>query len=148
MLIAQNKAIVERYIGTVWNERQLDSIDELFEADYTVHQSAQALVISRGTLKQSIATILVAFPDFHMALDYLVAEGDRVAAYWVNHGTQTGELRLPDLPQSAPASGREVTFTESALFRIADGRIAEVWYVSDRLSMMQQLGLISWVERP
>lgn len=144
MSIAENKTLVERYIGDVWNGRRLDDIDELFQPEYTVHQGAQTFGISRELLKQSITTLLAAFPDFHMTLDYLVAEGDKVAAYWINHGAQTGELRLPDLPRPAPASGREATFTESALFRIANGQIAEVWYVSDRLSMLQQLGLISW----
>lgn len=144
MTVTQNKAMIRRYIEEVWNQRQLDSIDELFQADYTIHQNAQTLSINREILKQSIATITSTFPDFRMALDYLVAERDMVAAYWVNRGTQTGELSLPDIPRSAPPSGNGVQFTESALFRIADSRIAEVWYVSDRLSMMQQLGLISW----
>ncbi|HAO31547.1 MAG TPA: ester cyclase [Candidatus Competibacter sp.] len=147
MPVSQNKAIVQRYIEAVWNQRQLDGIDTLFEENYTIHQNGQALAINREMLKQSIRTILSAFPDFHMALDSLVAEGDRVAAYWINSGTQTGELRLPDMPQSAPPSARTTTFAESALFRIAADKIAEVWYVSDRLSMVQGLGLISWAAR-
>ena len=147
MSATQNKAIVQRYIEEVWNQRQLDRINELFQENYTIHQNAQSLPIDRETLKQSITMILDAFPDFHMALDALIAEGDRVAAYWINRGTQTGELRLPDLPQAAPPSARAATFAESALFRIAAEKIAEVWYVSDRLSMVQGLGLVSWVAR-
>jgi predicted ester cyclase len=114
----------------------------LFAPNYTIHQAGQSIPATPEFLRQSIGGILSAFPDLRMSLAHLIAEGDLVVANWTNRGTQTGEFQVPGQP-GLPASGREVTFTESATFRIADSKIAEVWYVSDRLTMMQQLGAIS-----
>lgn len=147
MSIDENKAIVQRYIEELWNGRNLAAADQLFAADYTIHQGGQAIPATPEFLRQSIATIINGLPDLRMTIDHLIAEGDLVVANWTNRGTQSGELQLPGR-QTLPPSGREVTFTESATFRIAESRIAEVWYVSDRLTMMQQLGAISLAGQP
>lgn len=137
----ENKALVRRYVEEVWNDLKLGVVDELFAADYTIHQGMQSMPTSHEALKQGITTIRTAFPDLHMAIDNLICEGDKVGAHWASHGTQRGELRLPGVPQSIPPSERDVTFGEAAIFRISNGKLAEVWYASDRLSMMRQLGL-------
>lgn len=142
MSIEDNKAVARRYIEDLWNGRNLAVTGELFAPDYTIHQAGQSIPATPEFLRQSMGGILSAFPDLRMTIDHVVAEGDLVVVNWTNHGTQTGEFQVPG-QASLPASGREVTFTESATFRIADSRIAEVWYVSDRLTMMQQLGAIS-----
>lgn len=141
MAIDENKAIIRRYIEELWNGRNLAVADQLFAANYTIHQGGQLIPATPEFLGQSIATIISGLPDLRMAIDHLIAEGDLVVANWTNRGTQTGELPLPG-QQTLPPSGREVTFTKSATFRIAESKIAEVWYVSDRLTMMQQLGAI------
>ena len=141
MSLDDNKAVARRYIEDLWNGRNLAITDELFAPNYTIHQAGQAIPATPEFLRQSIGGILSAFPNLRMSLGHLIAEGDLVVANWTNRGTQTGEFQVPGQP-SLPASGREVTFTESATFRIADSKIAEVWYVSDRLTMMQQLGAI------
>jgi predicted ester cyclase len=142
MSIEQNKTTVRRYVEEVWNKLQLDIIDELFDTNYTIHQGELSIPISHEALRQDIAMNRTAFPDLLMTIDNLIAEGDKVAAHWVNRGTQNGELRLPYVEQSIPPSGKQVTFGECAIFRVAAGKLAEVWYASDRLSMMRQLGLV------
>jgi predicted ester cyclase len=142
MSVDDNKAIARRYIEELWNARDLAIAEELFSPNYTIHQAGQSIPANPGFLRQSISAILTAFPDFQMSIGQVIAEGDLVVVNWTNRGTQTGEFQVPGQP-GLPASGREVTFTESATFRIADSKVAEVWYVSDRLTMMQQLGAIS-----
>jgi predicted ester cyclase len=142
MSVDDNKAIARRYVEELWNARNLAIAEELFSPNYTIHQAGQSIPANPGFLQQSISTILTAFPDFQMSIGQVIAEGDLVVVNWTNHGTQRGELQLPG-QQNLPASGREVTFTESATFRIENSKIAEVWYVSDRLIMLQQLGAIS-----
>lgn len=141
MSIDENKAIIRRYIDELWNRRNFAAAAELFASSYTIHQGGQSIPASPEFLGQSIAAIVNGLPDLRMTIDQVIAEGDLVVANWTNRGTQTGELQIPGQP-SLPPSGREVVFTESATFRIENKRIVEVWYVSDRLTMMQQLGAI------
>jgi predicted ester cyclase len=41
-----------------------------------------------------------------------------------------------------PATGKQITIKGIEVFRIADGKIVEVWASMDNLGMLQQLGAI------
>ncbi len=47
-----------------------------------------------------------------------------------------------------PPSGREATVAGIEIFRVADGRIAEMWHQDNVLSLLQQLGAIPEPEQP
>jgi hypothetical protein len=55
---------------------------------------------------------------------------------WTFHGTHQGEYF------GVPATGRPVTYSGLNIFRIADGRIAEIRDLYDRLWLWQQLGVL------
>jgi predicted ester cyclase len=77
-----------------------------------------------------------AFPDIHVTVEDLIAEGDKVVARHTVTGTNRGEY------MGRPPTGRSVTYNEMFILRFANGRIAEVWGVVDVLSQMKQLGVI------
>ena len=81
-----------------------------------------------------MATVRAAFPDFHNTIEDLIAEGNRVAARLSYRGTHRGELF-----RIAP-TGRRVTYSGIALFRIAGGKIIDVWVIGDTLGLLRQLG--------
>lgn len=41
-----------------------------------------------------------------------------------------------------PPTGKRVTWTEIAIFRLQEGKIVEGWGIADSLHLMQQLGAI------
>jgi predicted ester cyclase len=77
------------------------------------------------------------FPDACETIDFLVAEGDRVAVHSHCHGTQTGQMG------PFPASGRTLSADFISIYRIADGRIAEAWAEWDSLAGLIQLGHVA-----
>jgi predicted ester cyclase len=77
-----------------------------------------------------------AFPDLRVEVDLLVAEGDLVTARWTARGTNTGT------GNGIPATGRKVTVSGTAIFRLEHGAIAEEWTSADSLGLMRQLGLL------
>jgi hypothetical protein len=52
-------------------------------------------------------------------------------------GTNTGPFELSGLPPT----GRPVTMTGQEIFRVADGKLAELWHQEDVPGMLSQLGL-------
>ena len=52
-------------------------------------------------------------------------------------GRHTGDLL------GHPATGREFAYTGMAMYRIANGQLAEAWYAEDTFGWFQQLGLIA-----
>lgn len=139
---AQNKNLIYRYINEVWNHENFGLVDELFADDYIIHVAGMDLESSHETLKENLMRAHLTFPDFHMALKHLVADGKLVMAHWINTGTHTGELKLPGMEQGIPPSGNKINFMEVAIFRLENGKIAKGWYISDQLGMMQQIGMI------
>jgi predicted ester cyclase len=79
----------------------------------------------------------VAFPDVHFTVNLEIAEDDLVAVHWSYVATNTGPFL------GRPATGKAVTDTGVTIFRIEDGRIAEMWMVQDSLGLMRQLGAIA-----
>jgi predicted ester cyclase len=67
-------------------------------------------------------------------------EDDRVVCRWAATRTHTGPLTRPSGPV-AP-TGRRISFEEIRIDRHAGGKIAESWFMSDRLTIWAQLGLL------
>ena len=82
--------------------------------------------------------LLTAFPDLSWTCEDLIADGDRIAFRTRERGTNTGPLRFARLP--LPPTGKPFDIEAIFVFRIAGGRIAEVWMQRDDLAMLRQLG--------
>lgn len=89
-----------------------------------------------GSVRGSVEMLRQAFPDLHVEVLDLIAEGDRVAAFLRLGGTNTGTYRRGD------ATNRQARMRAFFIWRIADGRLAESWGVADRFDFLQQLGII------
>ena len=79
----QNKAVVRRLVDEVMNAGRLEVLDEI----YTPRMATAA--------KAWIAPFRASFPDVHMQVVDLVAEGDKVAARFLCSGTQHGDVAGP-----------------------------------------------------
>jgi steroid delta-isomerase-like uncharacterized protein len=129
-----NKAIVRRYLEQVINEQRYDFADEFLIDTVEFHGVGPSLV-GQKAVAEFYAMFGAALPDWHMTIDDMVAEGDKVVVRWTATGTHQGELR------GIPATGKPYTQIAIAIYRLTNGRIVEGWLQTDMLSMMQQLGL-------
>jgi predicted ester cyclase len=121
----QNKAVVRRLVDEVMNAGRLEVLDEI----YTPRMAAAA--------KAWIAPFRASFPDVHMQVVDLVAEGDKVAARFLCSGTQHGVW------QGRTAAGQRFErVAEVYFFELQEGRITRAWGLEDNLSRMRQLGYI------
>ena len=128
-----NKILVRRFYEAL-DEGNLAGAYELLTPSYRVHVPSNPEQTLEG-YKQSAAQLYEAFPDLRHNLEDMIAEGDKVVTRLTAHGTNTGNFF------GLSPTGKAVTVSEIAIFRIADGQIVEQWPQSDALGMMQQLGL-------
>lgn len=135
MSTEQNKAIVRRTIEEGWNQGNTAVFDELFAANYAGHDMSRPVQGLAG-FKQFYATYHSAFPDTHLAIEDLIAEGDKVVTRWMGTGTNKGSL------MGISPSGKRVTITGTIITRLAGGKVAEEWYNYDLLGMLQQIGAV------
>ena len=132
----QNKAVVRRLIEDHWNAKNGALVSELFAPTVAIHTPDGVLngLDGASALLQAYAT---AFPDFHLIIDDLVADADKVAFRWTFNGTHRGPLA------DIRASGKQVSVSNNVgIFRIADGKVNESRLCWDKYALLQQLGVL------
>jgi steroid delta-isomerase-like uncharacterized protein len=134
-----NKATVSRQVDAMnTGDAEIISkaIDEAAEPNVLFHAPVPTGATGAQALKQVWTVLLRAFPDLHVAVEDVIAEGDKVVLRATVTGTHQGEY------MGLPPTAKSVTYNEIFIFRFAGGRIAEIWGVVDVFSQMQQLGAI------
>jgi steroid delta-isomerase-like uncharacterized protein len=129
------KAVIRRWVEA-WNTQDLDAAEELVSPEFVRHDANLPDVVGPQAERQYIAATLTAFPDLHLEIEQLVAEGDLVAARYLVQGTHRGEFL------GIPGTGRPMTIQASESYRLAGGKLAEQWVVMDALGLLQQLGAV------
>ena len=104
----ENKALCNRRAEAI-SRGDFDAIDELYASDLA------------QPIKQRLAEIRRAFPDYHGTNIVQIAEGDWVANRFVFHGTHLGEF------EGLAPTGERVTFEGLAIDKVVDGKIVDSW---------------------
>lgn len=130
----RNKEVVRRYWEGKWNERRPEILDEIQKSDVKYH-SASMQMNNIDEYRAAYTHYLSAFQETHIAIEDMIAEGDKVMTRTVLNGTHKGELA------GIPPTGKTLSARVFTVFRLEDGKIAEEWEIIDELGMMTQLGM-------
>jgi predicted ester cyclase len=131
-----NKALVTRFTEAQ-NNWDYAALEELVAPNLRRHCQAtpDVDIRSRDEFIELLKSWQNTMPDAHVALNQLVAEGDRVAVHALFTGTQTGPMG------EIPPTGLAMESVFVGILRIENGQIAEIWVEWDNLAMLTQLGL-------
>jgi len=132
----ENKVLTSREPLEVWNEAALDVIDEIIAEGFVGHYDMGNTVKGIDGFRQYVSNLLTAFPDFHVTVNELFAEGDLVVFQATASATNLGPFG------PIPATGKPWTNTATVVRRVADGKIVELWQIGDMLSLLTQIGLV------
>jgi steroid delta-isomerase-like uncharacterized protein len=88
-------------------------------------------VKGREGLKQRMTMLRTAFPDIHITVEDMVADGDKVATRTTLHGTHKGEY-LGIAP-----TDKMITATGIGIMHIANDKIQDNWLTG---TLLQELG--------
>ena len=129
-----NTALVLYVVEKFWNQKNVNVLGETHSPDSIAHNPIiPGQPLPFDFYKQVCLIYISAFPDMKATTEDIIAEGDKVVIRWTATGTHQGEL------MGIPASGRQVTWTGMTIYRFANGKIVENWWVYDALGMMQQI---------
>jgi predicted ester cyclase len=129
MSVEENKAIVRHDNEEIWNQGNLDVIDEIIHPDFVCGN-----IRGRDGYRKWLASVWDTFPDMKQVIEHLIAEGDMVALRILATGTPKSEF------VGLPPTGKQVRWTVTGLCRIAEGMIAELWFDWSGLGVYRQLG--------
>jgi steroid delta-isomerase-like uncharacterized protein len=136
MSLEENKALVRRCIEEVFNNGNINALDEFLDPNVVHHSLPPGMPPNRESFKKFVSILLTAFPEFHIAIEDIIAEGNKVVGRATTSGTQKGDF------MGIPASGKKATWGEIFIWRIESGKAVEMWAELDQMSMMQQLGAL------
>lgn len=128
------RAIAERWMKDVWQDRIVDAVDELHSPQFVDHSPAGRATDNEG-YKKGLEELFRAFPDFVAETEDLIidAHAGKVAIRW----TATGTHRETFL--GIPPTDRQVTFRGIEIVRIENGHIVERWGEWDGTDLTKQL---------
>ena len=107
-----NKLKVQLFVEAVWNEGQLELIDELVAADYVGRVTCvEGDVVGPQALRRLVSRRRLTHPDLHVKIEEQIAEDDRVATRW---------RATPD--RAASLSGHTPCWTGISIIRLLAGK--------------------------
>ena len=131
----QNKAVFEKLMSAL-NAKDMAAMESLIADDFVDNDAMPGMAPGRQGMIDMMGMFVGAFPDLNVVVEHWVAEGDLVVGVMTTKGTQNGEF------MGMPASGQKFCVREMHMVRVANGKMAEHWGLSNEMSMMQQLGLM------
>jgi len=136
-VLERNKAVVRRLYEEAVGRHDLAVLDEIVSEDVDDWHAAPGDAGLAG-FRRHVAAIHDRFGDLAVTVDDLVAEGDRVVAFW----TQSGVHRAPAFAERFPGTGKRFTISVVSVLRLAGGRIVQYRARPDKFAFAQQIGLL------
>ena len=137
----ENKIKLNQLIEQVWNNGNLDLVEELIAPQYTIFHDPgdpwEGQSLDRAAYKERVLYSRNAFPDLHFAVKEFVPAEDTIAISWYLSGTHEGEL------EGAPASGNKINVSGISIYYFSDGKITGHWQVIDQLAFLAQIGMFA-----
>ena len=92
MSAEESKAVMRRF-WEVWEQGNIDLLDELLAREYINHTLATPdLPPGPEGVKEVVSMFHSAMPDLRVVVEDMIAEGDKVATRYTLEGTHEGEL--------------------------------------------------------
>ena len=129
----ENKAVVHSAYAAI-NAGDLDALAALIAEDLVEHDVVPGMPPTKAGVIQFFTDMRKSFSGFTLTVHDIVAEGDKVFTRTTMSGTNVGEF------MGMPATRKQVEVPIADYFRLANGKVAEHWGVTDTGTMKEQLG--------
>lgn len=138
-----NKSLVRRLYAEVWNMRKLEVARELISPSHGVQlMDAGDSGIGPEAYARIVTEFVSAFPDLKFTVLDMIAENDKVVAFWNISGTHQGEFR------GIAPTGKKMSVDGITINQLASGKIMDSYVSWDMWGMMRQLGAVPTLGLP
>jgi steroid delta-isomerase-like uncharacterized protein len=129
-----NERVVEAFLQDVINEHNGDHAINYLNPDMQWSGGTVGTVTGSTNVAGLFASVVAAFPDAHITINDIFAQGDQVVVRVVVSGTQEGAIL------GIPASGRFVQWDGVDVYRLSDGKISNIWAGDDWTAILNDTG--------
>ena len=129
---ADVRAIARRWFEEVWNQRRDAAVDELM-SDQSLGHVEGGVVQGRAGFRKMRDMFFAAVPDLNIAIEDILAEGERAAVRWRVTGTHAGD------GFGFPATQRRVDQRGTTWVIVRNGQLVEGWDTWNLHGMLKTL---------
>lgn len=128
---ARARAMIE----AIWNDGDLDAIDELYAENFVGHDPQNPLQ-GREAMRAWVIEARTNVRDIHINLHETITEGDISVTRWTVSGTFAADWR------SMPITGKTFVVPGMTMSKFEGDKVVESWIHTDNLGMLQQVGIV------
>ena len=129
----KSETVARRFFEEVWNQNQLDAVDELSHPDAVSHRCNGETCDVDEFRDKVLQNFKGAIPDLRVEIEDIVATEEQAVVRWRSTGTHVGE------GFGLTPTGQPVDFRGMTWLRFRDGKIAEGWDCWDETGIVQRL---------
>jgi steroid delta-isomerase-like uncharacterized protein len=134
--LQKNKDIVRRWADEVFNKHNLDFMSRGYDDDYINFNPYPGQGDTIDPFRELMAEFLNAYPDMHVTIDDLIADGNTV----ISIGTFTGTNKGPFM--GIPPTGQRVVSRRIDVFRLSGSKIIERWGTGNDIPKLRVVGAV------
>jgi steroid delta-isomerase-like uncharacterized protein len=131
-----NITAVRKFFEVGPSKGDLAAADAILHPEFSLHTPLPTPGPGIEAMNNVITTCRAAFHGLQVTIDDIMADGDMVTARFTARGVHKGEF------MGLPPTGKAITMTGIEIFRIKEGKIAELWGEANLMGLMQQLGIL------
>ena len=132
----KNRKIAMHFYEEVVNAHNVDVLDKFCAANYLEHQYDTHYDSDLKGVKKAFADYFTSFPDMHVKVNFMMAEGDLVTAHITTSGTNTGKI------YGQKPTNKKFEINGVDITRFKNGKVEEHWGFAEEGKLLTQLGLI------
>lgn len=133
----KNKALIRCFYEEVFaaGKMNITALDHYLAANFTAH-GLPAGLNDRTGYEKFIGMLAASFSETTpIEAHEVISAGDQVVVRWSNTGRHTGEF------MGIPATGQRIRLKGINIFRLAGGKIVDLWQEMDLLGVLQQISV-------
>jgi predicted ester cyclase len=112
--LEQNKEFIRNHFEEIVNRKNSAIADQNFASDFIDHEEPFVGSVNPEVVKQTMEKAYAKYPDLHVTIEDMIAEGDKVMMRCTWRGTDA-------------FTGKKSEFKGFVLWRLAEGKLAERW---------------------
>jgi predicted ester cyclase len=138
MMPEKNKAVIRHFYEDVFaaGKMNIAAIDRHLAADFVGHDLPPGLNGREG-YKKLIGMFAASFSDTApIEAHEMIGNSDKIVVRWSSTAKHSGEF------MGIPATGRRIRVKGIDIFRLAEGKIVDLWQEIDLLGIVRQISAL------
>ena len=137
----ENISIVRRQFD-ILNKHDVKTVEKDYADNFRGMATGAPGELNREQNSQYTRQYIEAFPDLHFDLKDVIAQGNKVAAFWVGRGTHKAPL-VSSTGETIPPTNRMTSVPGCTLYEFKNDKIVRQDILWDQVTLLTQLGIMT-----